>query len=50
MNIEARSALEHCDLVLFMVDASQMPSEEDKMLASMVRSMVNPASILLVIE
>jgi GTP-binding protein Era len=50
MNIEARSALEHCDLVLFMVDASQMPSEEDILLASMLHSMVHPEAILLVLN
>jgi GTP-binding protein Era len=48
MNIEARAALEHCDLVLFMVDASQMPSDEDRLLGSILHSMVRPASILLV--
>jgi GTP-binding protein Era len=50
MNIEAHSALKHCDLVLFLVDASQVPSEEDKKLASMVHSMVNPESIFLVMN
>ena len=50
MNIEARSALEHCDLVLFMVDASQMPSDEDKLLGSMLHNMVRPELILLVMN
>jgi GTP-binding protein Era len=50
MNIEARSALEHCDLVLFMVDASQMPSEEDKLLGSMLQTMVRRELILLVMN
>jgi GTP-binding protein Era len=50
MNIEAHSALKHCDLVLFMVDASQVLSDEDKMLASMVHSMVHPEGILLVMN
>src|SRR4030066_1292728 len=50
MNIEARSALEHCDLVLFMVDASQMPSDEDKILASMLHTVVRPNLILLVMN
>ncbi len=50
MNIEARSALEHCDLVLFMVDASQMPTDEDGLLSSMLRSMVKPESVLLVLN
>ena len=50
MNIEAHSALKHCDMVLFMVDASQVPSDEDKMLASMLNSMVHPERILLVMN
>lgn len=50
MNIEARSAMEHCDLVLFMVDGSQMPSDEDRLLGSMLKSMVRPEAIILVIN
>lgn len=50
MNLEARSALEHCDLVLFMVDASQMPADEDRLLSSMLRSMVRPEAVLLVLN
>ena len=50
MNIEARSALEHCDLALFMVDASQNPSDEDKLLGSILHSMVRPEAILLVMN
>jgi GTP-binding protein Era len=50
MNLEARSALEHCDLVLFMVDGSQMPSEEDKLLGRMLHSMVRPEVVLLVVN
>lgn len=50
MNLEARSALEHCDLVLFMVDASQMPSDEDKLLGNMLHSMIRPEAILLVLN
>lgn len=50
MNLEARSALEHCDLVLFMVDASQMPSDEDRQLSNMLNTMVKPESVLLVLN
>ncbi len=50
MNQEARGALEHCDLVLFMVDASQMPEEEDRLLGSMLRSYSDPAKVLLVLN
>ena len=50
MNLEARSALEHCDLVLFMVEANQMPTDEDKLISSMLRSMVKPETVLLVLN
>lgn len=50
MNHEARAALEHCDLVLFMVDASQMPGEEDRLLSSMLYPHINPNKILLVLN
>ena len=50
MNIEARSALEHCDLVLFMVDASQMPSEEDKILAGLLHTTVHSERLILVLN
>jgi GTP-binding protein Era len=50
MNLEARGALEHCDLVLFLVDASQMPTDEDRTLAGMLNSMVRPGKILLVLN
>ncbi len=50
MNLEARAALEHCDLVLFLVDASEAPSEEDRMLSSMLASMVPAGKILMVLN
>jgi GTP-binding protein Era len=50
MNVEARSALEHCDLVLFMVDASQVPTDEDRQLSSMLASAVKPETVLLVLN
>ena len=50
MNLEARSALEHCDLVLFMVDASQPPSEEDRLLAGFIKSLVKPEMVVLVLN
>lgn len=50
MNLEARAALEHCDLVLFMVDASQMPTDEDKLLSTMLLTMVKPEKIFLVLN
>ncbi len=50
MNDEARSALEHCDLVLFLVDASQMPTEEDRLLSGMLSKMLIPDKVLLVLN
>jgi GTP-binding protein Era len=50
MNIEARAALEHCDLVIFMVDASQRPTDEDGMLSTLLTSAVKPGKVLLVLN
>ena len=50
MNQEARSALEHCDLVLFIVDASQLPTNEDVLLADMLHSYGRPEATLLVMN
>jgi GTP-binding protein Era len=50
MNLEARSALEHCDMVLFMVDANQMPTDEDKLLSNMLATMLRPEKVLLVLN
>jgi GTP-binding protein Era len=50
MNLEAKAALEHCDLALFMVDGSRMPTDEDVLLTSMLHSLVPPQRILLVLN
>jgi GTP-binding protein Era len=50
MNIEARSAMEHCDLVLLMVDGSEMPSDEDRLLGAILKSIVRLELILLVMN
>lgn len=50
MNLEAHAALEHCDLVLFMVDATRMPDDEDQMLGKMLASMVKPERVMLVLN
>lgn len=50
MNLEARRALEHCDLVLFLADASAMPCDEDQLLASMLAETVPPEKVLLVLN
>jgi GTP-binding protein Era len=50
MNQEAHRALEHCDLVLCMVEASQMPTEEDQMIIRMLHSTVRPEKVVLVLN
>ena len=50
MNIEAKTALEHCDLVLFMVDASILPNNEDELLSSILHNQIRPERILLVLN
>ena len=50
MNQEARSALEHSDLVLFILDASQLPTDEDVLLADMLHSFGRPEATLLVMN
>src|SRR3972149_6356304 len=39
MNEEAQDALEHSELVLFLVDASQPPTDEDSLLASRITNL-----------
>jgi GTP-binding protein Era len=34
---EAAKSLQECDLILFMVDGSQLPSDEDRQLADLIR-------------
>jgi len=43
MNEEAESALQDADLILFLVDASQNPDEEDRLLAEKLASLKAPA-------
>jgi GTP-binding protein Era len=50
MNIEAKTALEHCDLVLFMVDASILPNNEDELLSSILHNQIRTERILLVLN
>lgn len=47
MNQEAIDTLEECDLILFVVDASQPPSEEDQILANTIKAMKNPIATIL---
>jgi GTP-binding protein Era len=50
MNAEAQDALENCELVLFLVDASQPPTDEDQMLASRITSLHFDMRTLLVLN
>jgi GTP-binding protein Era len=50
MNEEAQDALEHCELILFLVDASQLPTEEDRLLASRITSLHFVVKTMLVLN
>jgi GTP-binding protein Era len=47
MNKEALDTLEECDLILFVVDASQLPTEEDHILADFINRLKHPPATLL---
>jgi GTP-binding protein Era len=48
MNKHALEALEECDLILFVVDISQPPDDEDRLLASEIRRIKRSIPIILV--
>ena len=50
MNLEARSALEHCDGALFVVDASGLPTEEDRQLALLLSDTVDTLKVWLILN
>jgi GTP-binding protein Era len=50
MNLEARSALEHCDGAMFIVDASELPTDEDRLLASLLTSMPKMPHVWLILN
>jgi len=50
MNKEAIDALQECDAILFVVDASQPPQAEDQMLASQLRAAGRPVPTLLALN
>jgi GTP-binding protein Era len=50
MNEEAQDALEHCEVILFMVDASLPPTDEDQLLASRITSLHYEARTILVLN
>jgi GTPase len=50
MNETARDALLDCDLILFLVDASQPPSDEDRLLAGLIVETNRSSATLLVLN
>lgn len=50
MNLEARSALEHCDGALFIVDGSELPTDEDRRLAAQIASLPGKLKVWLVVN
>lgn len=50
MNRHALEILQECDLILFLVDATHPPDEEDQMLASAIREISQPVPVLLVLN
>jgi GTP-binding protein Era len=50
MNEEALDALENCELILFLVDASQPPTDEDRLVASRITSLHLAGRTLLVLN
>jgi GTP-binding protein Era len=50
MNQEAVKTLEQCDLILFVVDISQPPDEEDHMLIDQLKSLKRPVPVILALN
>lgn len=50
MNREAEETLQDCDLILFVVDASEQPHEEDRLLADLITGLDRPAPVLLALN
>jgi len=50
MNQEALGALQECDLILWIVDASQLPDEEDQLLAAHIAQLKRPVQTLIVLN
>jgi GTP-binding protein Era len=50
MNEQAAGALQESDLILFVVDGSQPPQEEDQLLADRIRTLAKVPPVLLVIN
>ena len=47
MNRAAQEALEHCDVILFLVDASHPPHEEDRLLARLLAGVNRPQATIM---
>lgn len=50
MNKEAAETLQECDLILFVVDASQIPQPEDQLLVELLRSVKHRAPLILALN
>ncbi len=50
MNDEAVASLEHCDLITWMVDASEAPTEEDRLIAKRLSGLPRRPPVLLVVN
>jgi GTPase len=50
MNAEAQSALDHCDLILFIVDVCDSPDAEDRILIQILKKINRPEDTLLVLN
>ena len=50
MNREASSALEHCDLALFIVDGSENPTAEDRTLAGLIAGLPRRMKVWMVLN
>jgi GTP-binding protein Era len=50
MNQEALATLQECDLILWIVDASQPPDEEDRLLAEHIAQLKRPVQTLVVLN
>jgi GTP-binding protein Era len=50
MNQHALETIQECDLILFLVDASSSPDDEDRILASAIQQLSHPAQVFLVLN
>lgn len=50
MNEEALASLEHCDLITWMVDASEPPTEEDQLIAKRLVKLAHRPAVLLALN